>query len=141
MPTPLSDEKMYSSIEKVVAIISQQVPVKNVSAYFPDKEIVEELQGEGYTIKTSSAFLKACYWYLWGQGILEVDPSNHRCLTERITEDRKTDLCMEIFREYEIFLKANYERSLTHPDPYLMPEKATDSSPGFLGFSRFSNGK
>ena len=135
----LSDEQLYFGIEKVLTVISNHVP-RSLSPFFPDKIIEEELQREGYTRKMSLAFFKACYWYLREKSILEVDSSNHRCLTERITEDRKTDLCLEIFSKYETFLKANYERSLTHPDPYLKSEKAPDSSPGF-GFSQSRGGK
>src|SRR3989338_8265203 len=108
----LSDERMYSGIEKVLAIISDHVPIRSRSPFFPEKVIEEELRQEGYNRKMSLAFFKACYWYLREKRILEVDPSNHRGLTEKITEDGKTYLCMEIFSEYEIFLKANYERSL-----------------------------
>ena len=129
MSKTLSDEQLYLGIEKVLTIISNHVP-RSLSPFFPDKIIEEELQRECYTRKMSLAFFKACYWYLCEKSILEVDPSNHRCLTERITEDRKTDLCLEIFSEYETFLKANYNRSLTNPDPYHKMEAAPDSSPG-----------
>ena len=131
MSTSLSDEEIYSGIEKVVTIISKEVSVKNKSAFFPDKLIITELQQQGYNPKMSWAFLRACYWHLRDQEILDVDPSNHNKLTERITEDRKTDLCMDIFFEYEKYLKTNYSHSLIEPNPYHKPDKDFNSSLGF----------
>ena len=61
-------------------------------------------------------------------------------LTEKINDERKTDLCMKIFSEYENYLQANYARSLIDPNPYRLPEKAPDSSSG-LRLRSFSGGK
>ncbi|GEM_PF-5811457 len=138
----LSDEEIFATLENVVDSISKKVPSRlQPRPYkFPAQEIKEELQQQGYNPKMSFAFLRACYWHLHDQKVLDVDPSNQCCLTEKITEDKKTDLCMEIFTKYHRYLQANYERSLTNPDPYLKSEKSPDSSPGF-GFSESRGGK
>ena len=137
----LSDEEMYSTLDAVLNTISQYVPVRNQTSSFPDKKILEQLQQQGYNSKTSWAFLRAAYWYLRDRGVMAVDPSVRCHLTEKITEDTKTDLCMEIFSEYERYLQANYECSLMEPNSYQLPKKSPSSSPGFFGFSESSGGK
>lgn len=137
----LSDEEIYLTLEAVIDTIARRVPVGNQETpSFPNKEILEQLQQQKYSPKMSWAFLRACYWHLTDRHILVVDSSIRYHLTEKITEDKKTDLCMEIFSEYEQHLKANYARSLTEPNPYIVPEKVPDSSAGFRPKS-FSGGK
>ncbi len=128
----LSDEEIYSTLENVISSISKKIQAHSQHpSTFPDQEILGELQKVGYNPKMSWAFLRACYWHLRDQEILDVDPSNHNKLTERITEEGKTDLCMDIFSKYGIYLKTNYEHSLIEPNPYHKPDKAFDSSLGF----------
>jgi len=138
----LSDESRYSALETVINTILQEIPLENQeTSSFPDKSILKQLQQQGHNLKTSWAFLRACYWYLTGKRIMIVDPSLRYHLTEKMTEDTKTDLCMKIFSEYEKYLQANYARSLIDPDPYHKPEKAPDGSLGFLPRSHSSGGK
>ena len=142
MSTPvLSDEEIYLTLEAVIYTIARRVPVGNKDIpSFPDKEILEQLQQQKYSPKMSWAFLRACYWHLTDHNILAVDSSLRYTLTDKITENKKTDLCIEIFSEYEPLLKANYTRSLIEPNPYIVPEKVPDSSAGFQPKS-FSGGK
>jgi|SRR3989344_2477613 len=143
MPTSLSDEEIFSTLENIISSISKKVPLHHHYQHpcrFPDKEILGELQQQGYNPKMSWAFLRACYWHLRDQKVLEIDPSLKSSLTKEITEERKIDLCMEIFTKYETYLKANYERSLIEPNLYLKPDKAPDSSPGFQ-YASSSGGK
>ncbi|MBI4147408.1 hypothetical protein HY494_02030 [Candidatus Woesearchaeota archaeon] len=128
----LSDEEIYLTLEKVIDTIALRVPVDNPGKpSFPDKGILEQLQQQKYSPKMSWAFLCACYWHLTDHHIMIVDPSLRYSLTERITENKKTDICMEIFSEYEPFLKANYARSLIEPNPYIVPNKVPDNSAVF----------
>ncbi len=137
----LSDEEIYSTLEIIIDSIALYLPVGTEgTSSFPDKEILWKLQQQGYNPKTSRAFLRACYWYFFDNKIMMVDPSLRYNLTEKITEDRRTDLCMNIFSEYEKYLQANYLRSLIEPNPYRLSEKAPDSSPGFKA-KYFSGGK
>ncbi|MEK6905287.1 MAG: hypothetical protein AABX24_02695 [Nanoarchaeota archaeon] len=142
MPTlALSDEEIYLTLEAVIDTVARCIPVGNQETpSFPDKEILEQLQQQKYSPKMSWAFLRACYWHLTDHHILVVDPSIRYNLTERITKDKKTDLCIEIFSEYESLLKANYARSLIEPNPYIVPEKVSDSSDVFQP-KVFSGGK
>ncbi len=129
----LSDQEMYATLEAIITIISQRVPAGNREySSFPDQEILTTLRKQGYNRKMSWAFLRACYWYLADHDIMAITPSVNYHLKQKITEDMKTDLCMNIFSQYETFLQANYVWSLITPDPYYAPEKAPDSSPGFL---------
>lgn len=132
MSKPFSDEEIYSTLEKVIGIISQYAPVGNKkTSSFPDKEILTTLVQQGYNSKMAWAFLKASYWYLADNRIMTITPSVHYSLNHKITGDLRTDLCMNIFSQYEEYFQANYARSLITPDPYYTPEKVPDSSPGF----------
>lgn len=140
----LSDEEIFSTLENVISTISKYIPLQNDyrqhPCKFPNEEVKEGLQQQGYNPKMSWAFLRVCYWYLRDHKILDVDPSLNCRLLKEITEERKIDLCMVIFSEYETHLQANYERSLIDPDPYPKPGKGPDSSPGF-SFRQYSGGK
>ncbi|MBI2124976.1 hypothetical protein HYU08_00305 [Candidatus Woesearchaeota archaeon] len=121
----LSDEEIYETLEKVVEILSKQGS--------KPEDVLPELQTT-YTPRMSWAFFRACYWYL-----SDFDRTD---ITKLIgSSEERTDICMDIFSKYEPYLKANYERSLTDPDPYLLPEKAPDSSPGSKPRLYFSGGK
>ncbi len=137
----LFDEEIYSTLEVIIDSIALYLPVGTEGASsFPDKEILGKLQQQGYNPKMSWAFLRACYWHLADKKIMIVDYSLRYRLTEKINDERKTDLCMKIFSEYENYLQANYARSLIDPNPYRLPEKAPDSSSG-LRLRSFSGGK
>src|SRR3989344_5649695 len=138
----LSGEEIYCTLETLIVTISQHVPIGDiVTSSFPDQQITEQLKQHGYNQKTSWAFLRACYWHLADRGTMVVDPSNRYHFTERITEDKKEKICMEIYYGYETYLQANYARSLVNPTPYYVPEKDPDSFPGFKRRLYFSGWK
>ena len=138
----LFDEEIYSTLEVIIDSIALHLPVGTEgTSSFPDKEILGKLQQQGYNPKMSWAFLRACYRHLADKKIMIVDYSLRYRLTGRINDERKTDLCMNIFSEYENYLQANYARSLIDPDPCAKPEKTPDSSPGSTLKSSFSGGK
>lgn len=130
MSKVLSDQEIYSALETVVSTIYQNLATHRKSSSFPDQEILQTLQQQGYNQRTSWAFLRACYWHLVDTQAMVVNPSCSYHLTKELSKEAKAELCRDIFSEYAAYLTANYACSLTEPDPYHHLETAPDSSSG-----------
>lgn len=124
----LSDEHIYAALETVVNYFCDTIPVGTTRSFYPKymgKGVVTKLETE-YSPRMAHAFLRAAYWYLIEAKIVEVTPSVSYMFKEKIDEHKKTDLCMNIFFEYETFLQANYARSLIEPGFPQPPQTNTE---------------
>lgn len=118
LKSTLSDEQLYSGLETVLNYFCDNIPVGKTKSFYPDymgKEVVKKIEQE-YNPKMAHAFLRAVYWYLIEAKVVEVTPSVSYMFKEKIDPQRKIDLCMNIFSEYETYLQANYARSLIEPE-------------------------
>ncbi|MEK6863432.1 MAG: hypothetical protein AABW53_01920 [Nanoarchaeota archaeon] len=114
LPMTLSDEEIFTALEKTVDYLAENIPCQKEVSFAPDDletDLLAELQQTGYSKTFALAAFRCCYWYLQEEGLLAVDTLyevKYR-LNHPLTGELRSGSCFQIFAKYEKYLMANSE--------------------------------